>query len=46
MDCLIDVLSIALDDSKEYPDHKDSGYLALKDLSERLKSEYDRNFDK
>ncbi len=45
MDCLIDVLSIALDDSKEYPDHSSSGYLALKDLSERLKSEYDRNFE-
>jgi len=45
MDCLIDVLSIALDDSKEYPDHNRSGYLALKDLSERLKSEYGRNFE-
>jgi len=45
MDCLIDVLSIALDDSKEYPDHSSSGYLTLKDLSERLKSEYDRNFE-
>jgi len=45
MDCLIDVLSIALDDSREYPDHNSSGYLALKDLSERLKSEYDRNFE-
>ena len=30
--------------SKEYPDHNSSGYLALKALSKRLKSEYDRNF--
>ncbi len=45
MDCLIDVLSIALDDPKEYPDHKSSGYLSLKNLSEKLKSEYERNFE-
>ena len=45
MDCLIDLLSMTLDDSKEYPDHNSSGYLALKNLSERLKSEYDRNFE-
>jgi hypothetical protein len=45
MDCLIDVLSIALDDPKEYPDHKSSGYLALKNLSKKLKSEYNRNFE-
>jgi hypothetical protein len=45
MDCLIDVLSMALDDSKEYPDHNNSGYLALKKLSDKLKSEYDRNFE-
>lgn len=45
IDCLIDVLSIVLYDSKEYPYHNSSGYLALKDLSERLKSVYDRNFE-
>ncbi len=45
MDCLIDVLSIALDDPKEYPDHKSSDYLALKNLSEKLRSEYNRNFE-
>jgi len=44
MDCLIDVLSMALDDSKEYPDQNSSGYLALKNLHERLKSEYEGNF--
>jgi hypothetical protein len=45
MDCLIDVLSMALDDSKGYPDRNSSGYLALKSLWERLKSEYERNFE-
>jgi len=45
LDCLIDVLSMALDDSKEYPDHKSSGYLALKNLFDNLKSEYNRNFE-
>ena len=45
MDCLIDVISMALDDSEEYPDHNSSGYLALKNLFHRLKSEYDRNFE-
>jgi len=45
LDCLIDVLSMALDDSKEYPDHKSSDYLALKNLFDNLKSEYNRNFE-
>lgn len=45
LDCLMDVLSIALDDPREYPDHNSSGYLALKNLSDKLKSEYDRNFE-
>lgn len=45
MDCLIDVLSMALDDTKEYPDHNSSGYLALKNLFEKMKSEYSRNFE-
>ena len=45
MDCLIDALDMALDDPKEYPDHKSSGYLALKNLSEKLKAEYERNFE-
>ena len=44
MEWLIDVLSIALDDPKEYPDRNSSAYVALKNLWERLKSEYERNF--
>lgn len=46
MDCLIDVLDMALNDSDEYPDHNSSGYRALKSLFERIKTEYDRNFEK
>lgn len=45
MDCLIDVLDMALDDSNEYPDHNSSGYGALKSLFERMKTEYDRDFE-
>lgn len=45
LECLIDVLDMALDDSMEYPDHHSSGYLALKNLFEKLKAEYDRNFE-
>ncbi len=45
MDCLIDVIDMALEDSNEYPDHNDSGYLALKNLLEKMKKEYDRNFE-
>lgn len=44
LECLIDVLSGALDDSKEYPKRDSSGYIASKNLYERLKSEYDKNF--
>ncbi len=45
MDCLIDVISMALDDSNEYPDRNSSGYHALKNLFEKIKTEYDRNFE-
>jgi hypothetical protein len=44
MDCLIDVVDIALDDHEEYPDRTSSGYLALKKLYDRLVSEYNKNF--
>jgi len=45
MECLIDVLSAALDDKEEYPDRNSQGYFALKRLSERLKLEYERNYE-
>jgi len=40
LDCLIDVLSLALDDEKEYPDKKDEGYIRLHELYVYLKNEH------
>jgi hypothetical protein len=45
MDCLIDVVSIALTDSKKYPSRKGRGYIALQRLHGRLKEEYQRTFE-
>jgi len=44
-DCLIDVIDIALDDPRDYPDRKSAEYNALKKLHKRLKDEYQKNFD-
>lgn len=44
LDCLIDVIDIGMNDSKDYPDHNSNEYLVLKVLADRLHSEYDRNF--
>jgi len=44
MDCLIDAVSIALDDTKEYPSKEGSGYVSLKSLHARLKEQYQRAF--
>jgi len=40
LDCLIDVLSLVLDDEKEYPDKKDEGYIRLHELYVNLKNEH------
>ncbi len=45
MDCLIDVMSLALNDTRAYPSKDSSAYLALKMLHDRLKKEYSRAFD-
>ena len=45
LDCLIDVIDIALDDPIEYPDKSSEGYKALEMLHIRLKDEYQGNFD-
>ena len=45
LDCLIDVIDIALDDPRDYPDRNSEEYKALKRLHVRLKDEYQRNFD-
>ena len=44
MDCLIDVVSIALDNRTEYPSRESSAWLALRNLHARLKEEYDKAF--
>lgn len=45
MDCLIDVMGMALNDIRAYPSKDSSAYLALKMLHDRLKKEYSRAFD-
>ena len=45
LECLIDVIDIALDDPRDYPDRSSEEYKALKGLHNRLKDEYQINFD-
>ena len=44
MDCIIDVIEMALDDPAEYPDKKSSAFKALKNLHRRFKDEYRRTY--
>ena len=41
LDCLLDVIDLALADRKEYPDRDAEPYRALKRLGDRLRREYD-----
>ena len=41
LECLLDVIAVALEDEADYPDHSAPGYLALRALGERLRAEYD-----
>ena len=41
LDCLLDVIALALQDRREYPDRSSAGYHALKALGERLRAEYE-----
>jgi hypothetical protein len=45
LDCLIDVIDIALDNPKDYPDKTSEEYHVLKKLHNRLKSLYQINFE-
>ena len=40
LDCIIDVLDMALDDENEYPNKNDEGYIKLNELYVKLKSAY------
>ncbi len=44
MDCLIDVVSIALDDTGAYPSQESATWVSLKNLHARLKEEYHQAF--
>jgi hypothetical protein len=45
LDCLIDVIDIALYDPREYPERTTEEYKALKKLHNRLKDECHKNFE-
>ncbi|MEA2078874.1 MAG: hypothetical protein U9P00_03285, partial [Pseudomonadota bacterium] len=45
LDCLIDVIEMALDDPRDYPAKNTSGYYALRNLLGCLKDEYRKNYD-
>ena len=40
LDCVLDVLDMALNDDKEYPDKYDEGYIRLQELYIHLKNAY------
>ena len=45
IECLQDVIALALKDPAEYPDHSASGYIALRDLYERIRRLCAKAFD-
>ena len=44
LDCILDVLYLALDDEKEYPDKKEEGYTNLYELYVNLKKAYKETY--
>ena len=44
LDCILDVLDMALDDEKEYPNKKDEGYIKLYELFVDLKKAYKETY--
>jgi hypothetical protein len=44
-ECLLEVLSMELDDPKDYPSKDTPDYQALENLYKRLKTEYDNHYD-
>jgi len=46
LDCLIDVIEIALNDPEEYPDKDSAECKALNELHNRLKKEYQVTFER
>ena len=46
LECLMDVIDIALEDKREYADKSTAEYQALARLGERLRAEYDAAYPK
>ena len=44
LDCILDVLSLVLDDVREYPDKKDEGYIKLYELYVDLNKAYKETY--
>ena len=44
LECLLDVIDVALDDEEDYPDKSAPEFLALKCLGEGLRKEYDDTY--
>ena len=44
LECLLDVIDVALDDERDYPDKSAPEFQALKRLGERLRKEYDDTY--
>ena len=44
LDCLLDVMDLALKDPRAYPDKASSAYAALRRLRDRLQEEYRRTW--
>ncbi len=44
LDCMLDVLDMALDDENEYPDKNDEGYIKLHELYVDLKKVYKETY--
>ena len=44
LDCMLDVLSMALDNEKEYPDKNSKGYVLLFELHRDLRNKYEETY--
>ncbi len=46
LECLLDVIDLALKDQREYPGQSTQGFVALKNLGDRLRKEYNEIYGK
>ncbi len=45
VECLLDTISMVLDDEREYPKKEDDSYIELSKLFQRLKDLYEKTYD-